>query len=246
MKICNICKIEKQFTEFHKHKFQKDGYNTICKECRKPITKKYVEDNREEISKKRSQRYYENHQENLIKDRERIKKEREKRKERTKRWMKENPEKRKEYIKKYNNENKEKLLKKRKEYYKKNKEKILKRTKERFSQRKKEDIFFKLKTKLRTDIYISLKRKKRNKRLEEILGTSINGLKHYIESQFESWMTWENWGKTTWHIDHIVPLSSAKDEQSLFELWHYTNLRPLSAIENLKKGKKIILENINK
>ena len=160
--------------------------------------------------------------------------------------MKENPEKRKEYIKKYNNENKEKLLKKRKEYYKKNKEKILKRTKERFSQRKKEDIFFKLKTKLRTDIYISLKRKKRNKRLEEILGTSINGLKHYIESQFESWMTWENWGKTTWHIDHIVPLSSAKDEQSLFELWHYTNLRPLSAIENLKKGKKIILENINK
>jgi 5-methylcytosine-specific restriction endonuclease McrA len=51
-------------------------------------------------------------------------------------------------------------------------------------------------------------------------------------------MTWENWGVYTWHIDHIIPLSSAKTDEEVYLLWHYSNLRPLSAQENLKKGKK--------
>ena len=85
-----------------------------------------------------------------------------------------------------------------------------------------------------------MKRKKRNKRLDEILGITVEKFKEYIESQFETWMTWDNWGHTTWHIDHIIPLSSAKDENKLYELWYYTNMRPLSAAENLKKGKKIL------
>ena len=53
-------------------------------------------------------------------------------------------------------------------------------------------------------------------------------------------MSWEKWGLLTWHIDHIIPLSSAKDVDELYELWHYTNMRPLSAKENLKKGNKLI------
>ncbi len=52
-------------------------------------------------------------------------------------------------------------------------------------------------------------------------------------------MTWENWGLYTWHIDHIIPLSSAKTEEEVYLLWHYRNLRPLSAQENLKKSNKI-------
>ena len=51
-------------------------------------------------------------------------------------------------------------------------------------------------------------------------------------------MTWEN--KGAWHIDHIIPTCTAKTEEDLIRLNHYTNLQPLWAEENLKKGSKLI------
>ena len=240
MKTCTKCGIEKELCEFHKHKFQKDGHNTICKNCRKPISKNYHSENREIIIKKQREYYRNNHEKILLRDRERIKGEREKRNKRAKEYAQKNKEKIQKYRKEYYEKNKDKLTHYSKEYTKKNKEWILLKKKEYVNKRKKEDIFFRLKTKLKTDIYISLKRKKRNKRLEVILGITIEKFKEYIESQFDTWMTWDNWGHTTWHIDHIIPLSSAKDENKLYELWHYTNMKPISATENLKKGQKIL------
>jgi hypothetical protein len=49
-------------------------------------------------------------------------------------------------------------------------------------------------------------------------------------------MCWDNQGK--WHIDHIIPLSSGKTEDDIIKLCHYTNLQPLWAIDNMKKGSK--------
>ena len=51
-------------------------------------------------------------------------------------------------------------------------------------------------------------------------------------------MTWDNYGE--WHVDHIIPLSSAENEIELIELCHYRNLQPLWAKENLMKKDKII------
>jgi hypothetical protein len=51
-------------------------------------------------------------------------------------------------------------------------------------------------------------------------------------------MTWDN--RSEWHLDHIIPLSSAKTEEELYKLCHYTNLQPLWAVENMKKGNKIV------
>ena len=53
-------------------------------------------------------------------------------------------------------------------------------------------------------------------------------------------MAWENYGYYGWHIDHIIPLSSAKTEEELYKLSHFTNLQPMGASDNRKKGAKIL------
>lgn len=70
-----------------------------------------------------------------------------------------------------------------------------------------------------------------------ILGASFDVVKEHIELKFKPGMSWDNHGE--WHIDHIVPLSSADSEDGLIALNHYTNLQPLWASENLHKGSKI-------
>lgn len=71
------------------------------------------------------------------------------------------------------------------------------------------------------------------------LGCSLSELKTYLESKFEPWMNWGNYGrfnkeKATWNIDHIAPLSSF--DLSILEQFkkaaHYTNLQPMLAREN--------------
>ena len=68
---------------------------------------------------------------------------------------------------------------------------------------------------------------------QEILGCTYEEFKVYLESKFQPWMNWDNKGKYNgelnygWDIDHIIPLSSAKTEEDVYKLNHYTNLQPL-------------------
>lgn len=158
-----------------------------------------------------------------------------------------NKEKIKEYNTKWNEENQEYYKKYFEEYYKlnyeKEKERKLKwsRDNKEYSnnyqkQRKKEDILFRLKTNIRNSVNRYLKYK--SKHTFEIVGCSPQFLKEHLESQFIDGMTWEN--RSEWHIDHIIPLSSAKTEDELYMLCHYKNLQPLWAEDNLKKSNKIL------
>jgi hypothetical protein len=74
----------------------------------------------------------------------------------------------------------------------------------------------------------------------QLVGCGWDELKKRIENQFVDGMTWEN--RYLWHIDHIVPLSSAKTVEELEKLCHYTNLQPLWASDNMSKGAKLILD----
>lgn len=106
--------------------------------------------------------------------------------------------------------------------------------------RKKNDSLFKLKCNISSLIYLSFKKKKqhKNSKTKEILGCSIDYFKNYLEIQFTKGMSWENAGE--WHLDHIYPVSLAKDEEELIKLNHYTNFQPLWAKDNLQKSNKII------
>lgn len=74
-------------------------------------------------------------------------------------------------------------------------------------------------------------------RTEEILGCSFSEFRAHIERQFLPGMGWDN--RAAWHIDHIVPIASARHCAEVMALNHFTNLRPLWARDNLKKSDHI-------
>lgn len=78
---------------------------------------------------------------------------------------------------------------------------------------------------------------KKGKHTEEILGETFDNVRLHIEKQFKEGMDWNNFGE--WHIDHIIPLSSGKNREEYIKLNHYTNLQPLWAEENIKKGARL-------
>jgi hypothetical protein len=132
-------------------------------------------------------------------------------------------------------------------WYANNKEKVQQRVKlnrktisEKESIRCSTDPLFKLRKTLRSRIGSSFRNNGYSKKSKthEILGCSYEDFKLHIEAQFVSGMSWEN--RSEWHLDHIIPVSSAIDESDLIRLNHYTNFQPLWAIDNLKKSNKLI------
>jgi hypothetical protein len=102
--------------------------------------------------------------------------------------------------------------------------------------RAKTDLIFKLGRNIRVLIRDSFTNKniKKKTKTQIILGCSISEFKKHLELQFLDGMSWEN--RRLWHIDHIIPLALAKNEDQLIRLNHYTNLRPLWAKDNLVKS----------
>ena len=103
------------------------------------------------------------------------------------------------------------------------------------------DILYSLKIKLNGRLHKVLKKNNltKNYKFCDILGCNLQEFKLYFESKFTEGMSWELMGKEI-HIDHIIPCDSAKEEEQLIKLFHYTNLQPLWAKDNITKSNKII------
>jgi hypothetical protein len=107
-------------------------------------------------------------------------------------------------------------------------------------ERKKIDIQFKITSKLRASLSSALKRKNNSKTSStfNLLGCTIDKFINYMEDLFAPGMTWDNHGLHGWHIDHIKPCAAfdltRKEEQK--QCFHYTNLQPLWAEDNRRKG----------
>jgi hypothetical protein len=257
MKICIVCKINKETIDFNKDKREKDGFNAICRYCineRRSCTKHLVlvesklckkcnieKDAKDfKIQKENSDGLYHmcklcfNEWRKEYRKREYVKINEKNFRFQNKsyydqydrEWRDVNKEKVKEYQKKSNNKEK------RKEYqreYKKKNSKI----------RRKNDIVFRLSGNIRNYLRMIITRNyKKSRSSTDIIGCSYADLKSYIESKFESWMNWDNYGKYNgqlnygWDIDHIVPLSSATTEEELVKLNHFSNLQPLCSYTN--------------
>jgi hypothetical protein len=223
MKLCKYCNIEKNLNSFPVRKTSKDGYRNKCKKC----SNLYIKEKKYKYETKLSK-------EDI-----------------------------KVYNKEYNSKNKAIISENKKIYYQKNKERILEYRKvnrdidyqsnyakiyrnqnleyfqkyrtEYENNKRKKDPLYKLTSNIRSSIKYHLSKKEyiKDSKTQDILGCSFIDFKKYLESKFDIWMTWDNYGLYNgelnygWDIDHIVPISTAKTKEEIIKLNHYENLQPL-------------------
>ena len=163
----------------------------------------------------------------------------------------------KNYMDNYYKKHKEKIKEQRRLYYYNNQEKILKEQKlwrknNIIEARKIRNKWKpttpeqKLIHRIRCRIYDYFKHNKSIKDVGtlKLLGCDIKFLKQYIQKRFEKGMSWKNYGK--WHIDHIIPIDYFVKKCNFNSLhiqkkcFNYKNLQPMWAIDNLRKGTKLI------
>jgi hypothetical protein len=211
-KKCRKCCVELPLTSefWNRAAHCSDGFHTQCKICRKQQAAEYRKNNSEKI-KTASKKCREKYKD--------------KNKQYRDEWYAKNPD--------YN-----------KKYYEKNKTQMLEQHTKYWNNRYQNDPEFRIKHNFRRRLLKFLEGNV-TARMEYYVGCTLAELKLHIESLWLEGMTWENHSFTGWHIDHIVPVSSfdyneGKLEESLKKCWHYSNLQPLWAKDNLAKSNKLL------
>jgi hypothetical protein len=214
--ICGKCNVPNKKDNFITYGNKKYGRITICKDCYKNITTKVCNDCG--VDKSLDDYYYKG-KEKLIR----------------------------EGICKMCNNSKKKIRLK----HKLKDQEYLIKFRERKAREKRNKIltnpFYKLKYNICRIIRETLNGKGYTKKSKtyNILGCTFEEFKTHIESQWEEWMNWDNYGKYNgeerygWDLDHIIPLSSGKCEEDIIRLNHHSNIQPLCSYinRNVKKDK---------
>lgn len=218
-KNCVLCKIIQPFSEFRRDRSRKDGFHPYCKSCQKRIRKEAYNNNSvvREGDQRRHQKYYHG---SIGKD-----------------TMLEygRSDKGREQQKKYRESDTGKLVgeKGRKQWY-------LSGNRARYHKKQYDtNPQFKIRHNLsaRMRDVIRVHGGIKTSSILKLLGASIEEVRLHIQSQFDKDMSWENYGQC--HIDHIIPCDYFNlidiEQQKL--CFHYLNLQPLWASENIKKNK---------
>lgn len=218
---CKKCLIEydlnKEFFPLRKSTSGKILFRFTCQLCLSDYRKEYRLQNREELN------------------------------DYSKLYREQNLEKCKESSKNWRKNNREALLLKKKEYYQLHKREQMEKQRKKDFLRRHNDPAYNLRRNISRDVWRGLK--KQNKRKTHPTWSKLNyspqQLKEHLESLFEHWMNWENYGvyeqgKQKWNIDHIVPQSKliydSMEHPNFLECWKLENLRPLEIIENIRKS----------
>ena len=134
----------------------------------------------------------------------------------------------------------EKSRKRVQEYIINNSDKF-KETKAKSQRKRRQNPINRFKENIRTRVRNSFASNTKKSKSIAILGCSLEDFRTYIESKFEPWMNWNNYGNwngtpkeinTSWDLDHIIPISKASSEEDIIALNHYTNFQPLCSYTN--------------
>ncbi len=255
-KLCTKCKNYIATLMFTKMQKTFDGLHSSCKDCNKSYNKNYIPKKKEDkiinsiifryCSKCNSYKEKSTFptQERTCKDCIKI---------RNNNYRKNNADNIKLYMIQYREEHKDDLIAKRKkweennkahlsqygkQYRKNNKEKLSTYNKEKHHKYKL-NINYRLTKNLRRRVLDAIKNNPKITTTLNLIGCDINYFKLYIQNMFTDGMNWDNYGD--WHLDHILPCSSfdLSKEEDQKKCFHYTNMQPLWAIDNLIKGNKL-------
>jgi len=232
MIICKKCGIEKPWTTKY---FYENGnvykgkkyLAKVCKECAKEIQRNLRQDNKETICKKDKIRYDKN---------------KESRKKKSREYYNRNKKKCNERSRQYHKNNKEECALRERTWRNYNREWVNERNRQYDKDKRQNDPVYKIMRSLRSRVRGALNGGWKSGHTVELLGCTGTELKLYLESGFLSGMTWDNYGRKGWHIDHIIPcatfdLSKPEEQKKCF---HHTNLQPLWWSDNIRKGKNDI------
>lgn len=250
-RICKQCGEDKSIDLFR-------GGRRRCKKCdyefnrenTKRASKAFYQKNKEKIKALNE----ENKEEIRIKNKDRYQKNKESVKQKVKEYRVANKEKVIESAKKYYEKNRDCVLAYHKEYRDKNRDKRAAQKREYEKNRMIIDPAFRLRKIVRNAVYCAILRSgsKKSGSILDHLPYSMDELKKYIESLFEPWMNWDNWGiydpetwsdedqsTWTWNIDHITRQADlAYDSFShpnFHKCWALKNLRPYSSKINIEE-----------
>jgi len=229
-KICRKCKEEKPVNNFCNNIQSEDGLQFYCKKCHNLVMKEQRQNNklriRESLTEKKcckcdftkSIALFQKSSCNKDGYQQRCKE-------------CQNKESKKSKLK-----NHEKVLEYNKNYRKLHKEE----SRAYRINKKKTDVQYRLAGNCRRRVVSGLKYQQKIKLANtiELIGCSWEFLRKHLESKFTEGMSWDNYGK--WHIDHIIPISSfdlSNIEQQKIAC-NYTNLQPLWALDNIRKGNR--------
>lgn len=217
MKTCTYCKKEKSLEEFHNLKSSIDGKNSICKECRKLITKKS---------------YIKNF------DKEKLKKINEKRRVDKSEWYKKDKKSNLDkYREKWNIQNKKRVEAKA-EWFQKNKERINKKILEERKNNPKKRICHNISK----AILRMVKEKKSYKKWETLVGYTNEELINHLIKTLPVGYSLDDYKNSILHIDHIIPVDLFEFEDfddEFKKCWNLKNLRFLEGDKNLNKKNKL-------
>lgn len=207
-KMCTTCLMEKEICDFNRDKKGKYKVGSVCKVC----WKNYREENKEHIRQQSAKRRANNSEQIKIEKAE------------------------------YYQKNKKKIREKMAIYYKENKH----LWNEYQTRRRLTDPHFRIMQNLRNNLSSKLRSSnvRKTSKTIDILGCCIEDFIYHLESLWSENMSWDNYGvykigqQMTWHIDHIKPCDSfdLTDEAQQRECFHYENMQPMWAVENIIKS----------
>ena len=212
LKTCTKCGVAKPPTTafFHKHPKSPDGLKPRCKKCR-----------REESLARYQQKGEQIRADALA-------------------WQKNNPERAKQRKQRWGRENQDRVRQQKRKWRVENHAALRKKENARCRERMRTDAKFRLSKLMSQQIRLSLKNGKGRRSWLRLVDFNVDDLKKHIERQFARGMNWGVFFQGRIYIDHIRPVSSfrykSSESEGFKECWSLTNLRPVWAAENLRKG----------